>query len=84
MKYTIKRSDSFTKSMKKLKKKDKLLFQRIQKKSINIVENPERFKHLGNVLAGFSRIQFGPFILVFKIKDNIIKFISLDHHDKAY
>ena len=41
-------------SIKKLKKKDKLLFTKIQKKLIEIVQNPEHYKPLRNVLAGFS------------------------------
>lgn len=84
MDYIIKREREFEKSMKKLKKKNKVLFERIQKKAIEIVENPERFKHLGNILAGYSRIHFGHFVLVFKIEETTVKLISLDHHDKAY
>ena len=84
MEYEVKRDKQFVKSMKKLKKKNKILFQRINKKIVEIIQNPHRFKHLRNVLTGYSRIQFGSFVLVFKIKGNIIKFISLDHHDKAY
>jgi len=84
MEYQIKRDKQFEKSMKKLKKKNKLLFQRVNKKIIEIIQNPNRFKYLRNILAGYSRIQFGSFVLVFKIEENMIKFISLDHHDKSY
>ncbi|MCK4366246.1 MAG: type II toxin-antitoxin system RelE/ParE family toxin, partial [Thermoplasmatales archaeon] len=35
-------------------------------------------------LAGYRRIHFGPFVLVYKIENNIVRIISLDHHDKAY
>ena len=84
MDYTFEFSTQFEKSMKKLKKKDKELFSRIQKKLKDIVQNPERYKNLKNVLAGYKRIHFGPFVLVFKIEGNAVRIISLDHHDKSY
>jgi len=84
MAYIIEFSSQFEKSIKKLKKKDKTLFNQIQKKLIDIIQNPERYKTLGNVLAGYRRIHFGPFVLVYKIENNIVRIISLDHHDKAY
>ena len=84
MEYTVEFSFQFEKSMKKLKKKDKTLFNQIQKKLIEIVQNPEHFKSLRNVLAGYRRIHFGSFVLVYKIDGNVVKIISLDHHDKAY
>ena len=84
MAYIIEFSLQFEKSIKKLKKKDKTLFNQIQKKLIDIIQNPERYKTLGNVLAGYRRIHFGPFVLVYKIENNIVRIISLDHHDKAY
>lgn len=84
MAYIIEFSSQFEKSMKKLKKKDKPLFSQIQKKLIDIIQNPKRYKTLGNVLAGYRRIQFGPFIIIYKIERNVVRIISLDHHDKAY
>jgi len=65
-------------------KKDKVLFEQIQKKLLEIVNNPEQYKPLKNIFAGYRRVHFGSFVLIYKIKDNIIKIISLDHHDKAY
>lgn len=84
MAYSIDFSEEFQKSFMKLKRKDKVLFQRIEKKLLEIIRNPEHFKHLQNVLAGYSRIQFGPFVLIFKIEGDIVRIISLDHHDNAY
>lgn len=84
MEYIAEFSSQFEKSMKKLEKKDKVLFNQIQKKLIDIVQDPEHYKSLKNVLAGYKRIRFGPFVLVFKIEGNIVRIISLDHHDKAY
>ncbi len=84
MGYAIEFSDEFEHSMKKLKKKDRVLFEQIQKKLIEVVENPEHYKPLRNVLAGFRRIHFGSFVLIYKIDDNIVSVISIDHYDRAY
>ncbi len=84
MAYTIEFSDEFEWSMKKLKKRDKTLFQQIQRKLVDIVSNPEHYKPLKNVLAGFRRIHFGCFVLIYTIEGETIRIISLDHHDNAY
>ena len=84
MAYQVKRSKQFEKSMKKLKKKDSVLFKQIVKKLIEIVRNLERYKPLRNDLAGYRRVHFGSFVLVYTIRDDIVKIISVDHHDKAY
>lgn len=84
MKYTIEFSEEFEKSFKKLKNKDKAMFERIQKKLLEIIKNPERFKPLRNVLAGYRRIKFGSFVLIFTINEDTVRIISLDHHDDAY
>jgi len=77
-------SSQFERSMKKLKKKDRKLFLQVQKKLIDIIRNPEHYKPLRNVLAGYRRIQFGSFVMIYKFEEDIVKIISLDHHDRAY
>ena len=84
MAYSIEFSIEFEKSMKKLKKKDKTSFEHIQKKLAEIVQNPEHYKPLKNILAGYRRLHFGSFVLIYTIEGNIVRIISLDHHDKAY
>ena len=84
MAYSIEFSAEFEKSMKKLKKKDKVMFGQIQNKLIEIAQNPEHYKPLQNVLAGFRRIHFGSYVLIYSIESEVIRIISLDHHDKAY
>ncbi|MFH1212241.1 MAG: type II toxin-antitoxin system mRNA interferase toxin, RelE/StbE family [Candidatus Woesearchaeota archaeon] len=84
MDYTIEFSLEFEKSMKKLKKRDLLLFRQIQNKLIELIQNPEHFKPLKNIFAGYRRIHFGSFVLIYKIEGNVVYIISLEHHDKAY
>ena len=84
MVYTIEFSEEFESSFKKIKKKDKALFEQIQKKLLELIENSEHFKPLRNVLAGYRRIHFGSFVLIYKIDGEVVRVISLDHHDQAY
>ena len=84
MVYQIEFSVQFEKSMKKLKKKDKVLFEQIQKKLIDLVQNPDHYKPLKNILARYRRIHFGSFVLIYKIERDIVRIISLDHHDQSY
>ena len=84
MAYSIEFSEEFERSFLKLQKKDKALFEQVRKKLLQIVENPEHFKPLRNVLAGYRRIHFGSFVLIYKVEDEVVRIISLDHHDHAY
>ena len=77
-------SEEFKKQLEKLKKKNKLMFDRIHKKVKEILLEPTRFKHLRNVLKGEERVHFGPFVLRFSVKENKVYFITFKHHDSAY
>ncbi len=84
MAYKIEFCPEFERSFKKLKKKDKALAMKVHKKLARILEDPELHKPLRNVLAGFRRVHIGHFVLMYKVKENILIIISIDHHDKAY
>ena len=77
-------SDEFKKQLEKLKKKNTIMFERIQKKIKRILFEPTHFKHLGNVLKGEQRIHFGAFVLRFSVKEDKVYFITFRHHDDAY
>ena len=77
-------SDEFKKQLKKIKSKDKVLHGRLEKKIRAILSEPTHLKHLRNVLKGQQRVQLGPFVLKFEVKENKIYFITIAHHDYAY
>jgi len=77
-------SDEFKKQLKNLKKKDKVMFERVQKKIKQILLEPAQFKHLRNILKREQRVHLGPFVLRFSIKENKVYFITFKHHDLAY
>jgi len=77
-------SDEFKKQLKKLKKRDKVMYERLKKKIKKILIEPHNIKYLKNVLKGEQRTQLGSFVLRFKVKENKIYFITFKHHDFAY
>ncbi len=77
-------SDEFKKQLKRLKTKDKKTYERLQKKIEQILLEPEHLKHLRNILKGEQRVQLGPFVLRFEVKEDKVYFITFRHHDLAY
>lgn len=84
MNYKIRFTPFFEKQLKKLKKKDKLLFQRLVKKIKEIRVHPEHYKPLKNVLKGNRRAHLDPFIIIFDVRGDLITMHYIKHHDKAY
>lgn len=77
-------SDEFKRQFGKIKKKDKVLYERLEKKIKDILLEPTHIKHLRNVLKGQQRVQLGSFILKFSQEEDKVYFITIEHHDKAY
>ena len=77
-------SDEFKKQLEKLKKKNTIMFERLQKKIKQILLEPTHFKHLRNILKGEQMVHFGAFVLRFSAKENKVYFITFRHHDDAY
>tara|TARA_B100001971_G_C17965913_1_gene419836 strand:+ start:437 stop:688 length:252 start_codon:yes stop_codon:yes gene_type:complete len=77
-------SEEFKKQLKKLKQKDRAMFERVQNKIKDILLEPTHLKHLRNVLKEEQRVHLGPFVLKFSVKENKVYFITFKHHDIAY
>lgn len=84
MEYDIIFTPFFEKQLKKLKSKDKVLFERLIKKLKEVRMNPEHYKPLGNILKGTRRAHLDPFIFVFEIQGNAVIVHYVKHHDNAY
>lgn len=84
MEYQIKFTPFFEKQLQKIKKKDKVLFDRLSKKLKEIRQNPEHYKPLKNILKGTRRAHFDPFIIIFGIEADLITVHYVKHHDEAY
>ena len=76
------------KEMKKLKKKDPQLFEKLKNKIIQIsklnYDELQHFKNLRNNLKEYKRVHVGSFVLTFKVTKEEVIIGSFLHHDKAY
>ena len=72
--------------LKKLKKKDRVQFEAVRKKINQILENPEVYKPLKNLLRGRYRVHVGHFVLIFVIHEEarVVEFKRYGHHDDVY
>lgn len=84
--YELEISDLADKKFYKIAKKNKILFEVINKKIEEIKMNPEHFKPLRKDMKGQRRIHFGHLVLTFEIiyERKIIRILDFDHHDKIY
>ena len=84
--YGLKLSDKLIEKFHKMEKKEKKQLEAINKKVLEIRENPQRFKPLSNIMKGFRRIHFGHYVLTFSIdeKNKIVTLEDYDHHDNIY
>lgn len=84
MEYFFQFTPFFERQLKKLKKKDKVLFTRLGKKLKELRQNPDHYKPLRNVLKGNRAAHLDPFVVVFEVKGNLIIVHYVKHHDEAY
>ena len=84
MDYRIQFTPFFEKQLKKLKRKNKVLFERLVKKIKEVKLNPEHYKPLKNILKGNRRAHLDPFVIIFEINDDLITIHYVKHHDDAY
>ncbi len=86
MAYSFEIKPELADSLKKIRKKNLLLFQRIQKKIAEVIENPNHYKPLKYDMKNIRRVHLDPFVLVFTVKENekTVEFLEIDHHDKIY
>ena len=77
-------SEHFTKIVFKISKKDKLTVRKIETEIVKIGQNPLIGKPLRNVLKNYRRIHIDSFVLIYEIKENEVRILDFDHHDKIY
>jgi YafQ family addiction module toxin component len=84
--YIFEIKEGLEKSLQKLAKKDRQLYDIVIKKILRIAENPAIGKPLRNVLKGKRRVHIGHFVLIYEVddKEEKVTFIEFEHHDKAY
>ena len=83
--YTLGYGSIFGRILKKLKRRDRALFEELERGVEKILTQPMLGKPLGNVLHGYRRIHIeGSFVLLYEIRGNIVRLLDFDHHDRIY
>jgi len=81
-------SDKLRKFLRKVSKKDTILYEKILKKINKIVnsENIEHYKNLRYDMKDSKRVHIGHFVLIFQYdkKSNTVYFDNIEHHDVVY
>ncbi len=79
---------SLLKSLAKLSKKDKPLYEQVIKKIDEVTQTPdvEHYKNLRHDMKDSKRVHIGHFVLTFEYrkKEDKIIFKDFDHHDNIY
>lgn len=88
MSFKRKVSDELKKSLRILKRKDRVTFLAVDRKMHQIAGQDrisiDHFKNLKGNMSHLRRVQIGSFVLRFKVNGDTIIFESFRHHDKAY
>lgn len=77
-------SSEFEDALKKLKSKNKVLFDRIGNQIIKIIREPNIGKPLRYALRNRRRVHIGSFVLIYEFHQGELRFIDFDHHDRIY
>ena len=74
--------------LRKLSKKDNILYKFTLKKIEEIInsESIEHYKNLRHNMKDYKRVHIGHFVLIFSYNEkfNLISFEDFEHHDKIY
>ena len=74
------------KKLRKMAKRERILYRATVKKIEQIAENPYLGKPLRGLLTGKRRIHIGHFVLIYEVdeKGHKVAFLDFAHHDEAY
>ena len=87
MPYKFEIKPKLEKKLKKIEKKDPVMFKAVRGKIEGIIEKPHRYKPLRHDLKGLKRVHLEKsFVLVFEVdeEEKMVRFLDLDHHDGIY
>ncbi len=86
--YRYEISPYLQKTLNKLSKKDKNLYEQVLKKIEDVINSSdvEHYKNLRYDMKDKKRVHIGHFVLVFQLikSENKLKFLDFDHHDVIY
>lgn len=87
MPYSLRIKTGVEKTLEKLARRDPVQLEAIQKKILQILEDPHRFKPLHAPMQHLRRVHIlGSFVLVYRIieSEKAVEIWDYDHHDNVY
>jgi len=87
MPYKFEIKPKLEKKLKKIEKKDPVMFKAARDKIEEIIKNPRHYKPLRYDMKGLRRVHLEKsFVLVFEIDEEaeMVRFLDLGHHDEIY
>jgi len=84
MQYRFEIKPKLEKKLKKIEKKNPVMFKSAREKIKEIIKKPYHYKLLSHDLKGLRRVHLEKsFVLIFEIdeEEKIVRFLDLDHHD---
>ncbi len=87
MPYFLEVAEELDKRFSKLAGRDKVAFEAIHKKVLEILENPHHYKPLKAPMQNKRRVHVaGSFVLVFSVDEErkTVKLLEFEHHDDVY
>ncbi len=85
--YNLEIKEGLDKKLKKIKKKDKVMIELIDRKVRDILDDPYRFKPLRKPLQNKRRVHVGgSFVLIYEVneEERVVTLLEFDHHDNIY
>ncbi len=76
--YSFEIKECLEKTLQKLVRKDKILYEAVTKKILQIAENPTIGKPLRNILKGKRRVHIGHCVLIYEVKTTRKRLNSLN------
>ena len=81
-------SSDFKKNVRAIKRKDKSLFDAVEKKISQIasldVQSLHHFKNLRAPLQAYKRVHVGSYVLLFRVENDTVILEAFNHHDQVY
>jgi len=87
MPYRFEIKPKLEKKLKKIEKKDPVMFKAVREKIKEIIKKPYHYKPLRHNLKGSRRVHLEKsFVLVFEIDEaeKTVRFLDMGHHDEIY
>ena len=84
--YSLEVKEGVDRTFTRMAKKDRERLEAVEKKVVEILRDPHRFKPLRAPMQNTRRVHVGPFVLVYEIDEArmVVVLLDFEHHDRVY